>query len=82
MPVLSNISDNEIAVAFTNTNFGTTQHRKLLEQGVLKKLVGFHSGHTLTQIMLKLGLIAPSLRVTLKGKAFLYQAFEDTRNSG
>lgn len=86
------ISDEEIGTVFQNTNFvdGTgTKHfgggtpefrRKLLAQGVLKHLVPFRSGHTLTCIMKELGLIAmhgkrEDVYVTALGRKFLYAEY-------
>lgn len=51
------VSDEELHAAFKNTNFGVKDHRSLLNTSVLKKLVGYHCGHTITCIMQKLGLI-------------------------
>lgn len=85
------ITDAQIMEAFRGTNFGYGDgseigtvdfHRQLLEQGVLKKLVRYHSGHTLTQILIKLGLITEKLHVTIKGKEFIYEAFYEERYSG
>lgn len=79
----TNISDAEIVTAFANTNFGRTDHRCLLEASVLKKLVGYHCGHTITTIMAELGLIGKTGTPTKKGKAFVAHAFEaQMRNSG
>jgi len=74
-PFQTNVSDAEIATAFDGTNFGTANHRKTLEQGVLQCLAGYSCGHTLTGIMLNLGLIGDAGRVTKKGKRFLFAAF-------
>ncbi len=71
----TNISDAEIDAVFENTNFGGVNRRKLLEQGVLKRLTGYHSGHTLTMIMRKLGLTTEKDNVTKKGKEFCMGAF-------
>ena len=60
----TNITDDEIAAAFEGTNFGGADHRKLLEQGVLKRLTGYHCGHTLTIIMRRLGLTTEKDNVT------------------
>lgn len=78
----SNITDAEIYVAFENTNFGGADHRKLLEQGVLKSLTGYHCGHTLTMIMRKLGLTTQKGNVTKKGKEFCMSAFYEMKHSG
>ena len=78
----TNITDDEIAAAFNGTNFGGADHRKLLEQGVLKQLTGYHCGHTLTMIMRRLGLTTEKDNVTKKGKVFAMGAFYQPKHSG
>ncbi len=78
----TNITDAEIASAFEGTNFGGADHRKLLEQGALKRLTGYHCGHTLTMIMRKLGLTTEKDTVTKKGKRFCMGAFYCQQHSG
>lgn len=75
----TNVSDEEIIEAFHNTNFGmdgVVFWRKLLEQGCLKRLVPYHSGWTLTCILRNLGLTTEKDTLTVKGKKFLYAAFQ------
>jgi len=76
------ISDEEIKAVFSNTNFGGADHKKLLEQGVLKRLTGYSCGHTLTMCMRELGLITENDTVTKKGKKFCLNAFYDRTHSG
>ncbi|THJ32382.1 hypothetical protein E8K88_11810 [Lampropedia aestuarii] len=71
------VSKEELQKAFTNTNFGTDDHRQLLEVSVLKKAVGYHCGHTITVIMGELGLIQKSGLPTKKGQRLLQCAFND-----
>lgn len=71
------VSDREVAVAFDGTNFGSSDHRRLLHVAVLKKACGHHCGHTITQIMLKLGLIGATGLPTKKGRRFLALAYHD-----
>ena len=78
----TNVTDDEVARAFAGTNFGTANHRKLLVQGVLKRVAGYHSGHTLKTIMQHLGLTTPANGVSKKGREFLFAAFYDGENSG
>lgn len=69
------LSDAEIEAAFQGADFGPSRdHRKLLEQGVLKAFCGYHSGSTLTGILDDLGLVNNGT-VTKKGKAFMFNAF-------
>lgn len=69
------VTDEEIQKAFQNTNFGTTEYRKLLEVSVLKKLVEYHCGWTITCIMRDLKLIGKSGKVTKKGILFVREAY-------
>ena len=78
----TNITDDEIAAAFDGTNFGGANHRRLLEQGVLKRLTGYHCGHTLTMIMRRLGLTTEKDNATKKGKFFAMAAFYQQKHSG
>lgn len=76
------LTPEEIAKAFEGTNFGRTDYTTLLEQGVLKTIAGYSSGHTLTTIMRELGLVTPKGYITRKGRALLFHAFYDARKSG
>jgi hypothetical protein len=76
------VTDEEIKAAFANTNFGTDEHRKLLEQGVLKRVAGYISGYTLTMILRELGLTDKADRLTRKGKMFCFNAFYKQKHSG
>ncbi len=76
------ISDDEIKDVFEGTNFGNRDPRKLLEQGVLKNIAHYRSGHTLTMIMKWLGLLTEKGNVTKKGRRFVFAAFKDDTNSG
>jgi hypothetical protein len=78
----SNITDEEIVTAFTNTNFGRSDHRSLLEASVLKKLVGYYCGHTITVIMRELGLIGATGIPTKKGKRFAALAYHHLMDAG
>lgn len=69
------VSDDEITAAFAGTNFGHTDYRELLNASVFKKLVGYHCGHTITEIMKKLGLIGKTGRPTKRGVELVRQAF-------
>jgi hypothetical protein len=76
------VSDEEIATAFKNTNFGTDKHRELLNASVLKKLVGYHCGHTITVIMKELRLIGKTGKVTKRGIALVRKEFAHAMQSG
>jgi len=76
------LTDSEIEEAFSNTDFGTRDFRRLLEQGVLKSQAGYRSGHTLTEIMKSLGLIGKNDKVLKKGRGLIFEAFYDSKNTG
>jgi len=75
MSIKTNVLDEQIKKAFDDSNFGSRDHRKLLEQGVLKSQAGYKSGGTLTLIMKHLKLIDANKYITRKGKMFLFSAF-------
>ncbi|PWF25007.1 hypothetical protein [Corticimicrobacter populi] len=71
------ITDAELAAAFDGSDFGGADHRKLLEVSVLKKAVGYHCGWTITQIMVRLGLIRKNGLPSRKGQRLLQLAYND-----
>lgn len=70
------VTDAEIETAFDGTNFGHTNHREILNSSVLKKLVGYHCGHTITEIMRKLGLIGKTGKPTKRGVMLVREAYD------
>ncbi len=70
------IPDHELEDAFKGTNFGTVDHRKLLEASVLKKAFGYHCGHTITTIMQDMGLINADGKVLRRGQMLLREAYD------
>ena len=71
------VSDAEIEIHFLGTNFGHAKHREMLNASVLKKLVGYHCGHTITEIMKNMGLIGKTGKPTKKGITLVREAFHD-----
>lgn len=72
------ITDEVIMTAFEGTNFGRTDYRAFLGYSVLKKACHSHCGHTITTIMVELGLITPKAhRVTKLGRMFLSDCYDD-----
>jgi len=71
------ITDEEIVASFAGTTFGQRDHRRLVEQGVLKKQAGYRSGYTLETIMCELGLVTQNGNITKKGRGFIYNAFQN-----
>lgn len=76
------MTDEEISSAFEGTNFGHTQYRELLNASVLKKLVGYHCGHTITTIMQEVGLIGKTEKPTKKGIALVREAYGHLMSMG
>lgn len=75
---MSIVSDEEMERVFWNTNFGVSDKRQLLSASVLKRAVGYHCGHTITMIMVELGLIgAKTWKVTKKGQLLLREAYHE-----
>lgn len=75
MAIETNVSDAEIELAFTNTNFGDIEQRKYLELTVLKAAMGFRCGYTITTIMNELKLIKKNGSPSEKGLRFIRHAF-------
>ncbi|MDD0837858.1 hypothetical protein PSQ40_04670 [Curvibacter sp. HBC61] len=76
------VSDAEIEQAFRGTNFGGADHRELLNVSVLKKLVGYHCGHTITTIMQELKLIGKTGKPTKRGVLLVREAFNHLMING
>lgn len=71
------LTNDEIYREFEGTNFGRMDYRNLLAASVLKKLLGWHCGHTITCIMKKLKLVGKSEKVTKRGIQLLRDEFGD-----
>ena len=69
------VSEAELQMVFSGTNFGTPHHRQLLHVAVLKKACDYHCGRTITTIMRELGLIGVSGVPTKKGRRMMQIAF-------
>ena len=71
------VTDAEIEVAFLGTDFGHTRYRELLNVSVLKSLVGYHCGHTITTIMTKMKLIGKTSKPTKRGILLVREAYNN-----
>ena len=67
---LSVVTDEEITSAFEGTNFGSSDHRERLGASVVKRLVEYHCGHTITMIMRDMGLTGKTDKPTKRGIQF------------
>lgn len=76
------VSEEDLVAAFRGTNFGTSEHRHLLHQAVLKKACGYHCGHTITTIMRELKLIGVNMLPTKKGRNLMRIAFHEQMMEG
>ena len=56
-------------------NFGTNTPVEVVEQGLLKKVVGYANGSTCNAILHHHGLIDESGKVTQHGKNFAWETF-------
>ena len=83
MKPLTIVTDTEIAEAFKGTDFGKSNAnpRRLLALSVLKKALKYHCGHTITEIMVTMGLTTRSGAVTERGRHFCYVEL-DCKSSG
>lgn len=72
------LTDDVIEKAFEGTNFGRTDYREFLGYSVLKIACGWHCGHTITKIMIEMGLITPKNKTLKKlGRMFLSDCYDD-----
>lgn len=76
------MNDGYIEYLFKGTDFGGMNHRKLLVNGCLKKMVGYYCGHTLETIMFKANLITKKGNITKLGKEFVWLNLKDKENDG
>jgi len=74
------IPDKELDDAFTNTNFGNITKRDVVRYALLKAACGYYSGHTAQRIINELGLCSKDLKLTKKGKKYLYASFRNGTN--
>lgn len=71
------VSDEEVTRVHANANFGDLAPRAVVDEGVLKTLLGYSSGHTMECIVAEHGLVQQSSRrggrqrvLTAKGKRY------------
>lgn len=76
------VSESDLASAFSGTDFGGADHRQLIEVGVLKKAAGYCCGHTLTEVMIGLGLINRKGGLLKRGVKLLRAAFDPLMRNG
>lgn len=76
------VSERELEIAFLGTNFGGADHRKLIEVGVLKKACGYHCGHTLATIMIRMQLVGTNGTVLKRGRELLRAAYHELMLNG
>lgn len=77
MSVKDIVSDEDMAKAFANANFGRMAHRDVLKFAVLKCACGYYQGFTSRTIATELGLITWQYNVTKKGREYIWAAFAD-----
>lgn len=69
------ISDEQLDKVFAYANFGNTTKRDVVKYALMKVACSYHNGYTSQQIINELGLCTSDLKLTKKGKEYLYEAF-------
>lgn len=72
--VESIVTDEELASAWGNANFGGMTPRSVVRLGVLKCASGYYQGYTSKTIGQDLGLINDKYELTPKGRMYLWQS--------
>lgn len=72
---IADITDEYIAKHFENTNFGHTNYRDIVGNGCLKVMAGYHNGYTARCILINMGLVTEKLKLTKRGREFLFWHF-------
>ena len=70
------VTDEEVSNAFRGTKYGNTNPREIIKFGLLKSACKYHNGYTTTQILKLLGLQKQNLKLTKKGKQYLYRSIK------
>lgn len=76
MKVEEIISDEELATAYANSNFGALTPREVVASTLLKCASGYETGHTAKCIVSELGLVTKQWTLTKRGKEYLYFAYK------
>ncbi len=69
------VSDEQLEKAFKGTNYGDKNPRDVIKLGLMKVACEYHNGHTTQQILLHLELQTKDLKLTNKGRQYLYDAY-------
>lgn len=72
---IADITDEYIATHFEGTNYGHTNYRDIVGKGCLNVMAGYHNGYTTQCILIKMGLTTEKLRLTKRGREFLFWHF-------
>lgn len=73
--VIADITDEYIARHFEGMNYGHTNYRDIVGKGCLSAMAGYHNGHTTQCILINMGLTTEKLRLTKRGREFLFWHF-------
>lgn len=69
------VTDEELAEAYGNADFGSMTPREVVKIGILKAASGFYQGSTSRAILIDLKLIRDDYVITPKGKQYLWTAW-------
>lgn len=73
--LIADITDEYIARHFEGTNYGHTNYRDIVGKGCLNAMAGYHNGYTTQCILIDMGLTTEKLRLTKRGREFLFWHF-------
>jgi hypothetical protein len=67
------VHDYELEDAFAGTNFGPNpDKRNLVAECLLKIQANYSPGHTITEIVIELGMLTRKGNITKRGRRFMY----------
>lgn len=67
------LNKDDVEAAFKGTNFGTVSHDEVIYDTLLKRMGGYHAGHTAETICKELGLLGSGGNVTKKARQYIYE---------
>ncbi|HCT7641276.1 TPA: hypothetical protein OT834_002054 [Morganella morganii] len=80
--LIADITDEYIAWHFEGTNYGHTNYRDIVGKGCLNAMAGYHNGYTTQCMLIDMGLTTEKLRLTKRGREFLFWHFNYQQVNG
>lgn len=75
------VTQEEIDSVWGNANFGKMERIDVVKYGLLKCACRYYQGHTSTSILIELGLVTESYKLTKRGARNLYEFFKSDKKS-